>query len=329
MGKVTGEKVRVAMIGAGGMANSVHYPSLASFDDVEIAAICDLDTERLNDTADKYQVEKRYTDYRNMVKEIAPDAVYAIGQPHIMYDIWMWCLGEGLNLYIEKPMGITIHQARALAHTAEKNDCITQVSFQRRSCPMVMKLREECLKRGDIIHAVCTFYKCSISPFLGARDHMMDDSVHAIDTLRWMCDGEAVKVESVAKPVIAPDVNFIMAMLHFDNGSLGILMNSWTSGRRIFRVEMHAPGICAEAEHEGKGYLYTDGDTKGVEYDTREVAGSDKLFVYGGFQAKNREFIDCVKSGESPGSNFSDAVKTMEVAEIILAQALLSGSSLF
>lgn len=329
MGKVTGEKVRVAMIGAGGMANSVHYPSLASFDDVEIAAICDLDTERLNDTADKYQVEKRYTDYRNMVKEIAPDAVYAIGQPHIMYDIWMWCLGEGLNLYIEKPMGITIHQARALAHTAEKNDCITQVSFQRRSCPMVMKLREECLKRGDIIHAVCTFYKCSISPFLGARDHMMDDSVHAIDTLRWMCDGEVVKVDSVAKPVIAPDVNFIMAMLHFDNGSLGILMNSWTSGRRIFRVEMHAPGICAEAEHEGKGYLYTDGDTKGVEYDTREVAGSDKLFVYGGFQAKNREFIDCVKSGESPGSNFSDAVKTMEVAEIILAQALLSGSSLF
>lgn len=86
MGKETGKKVRVAMIGAGGMANSVHYPSLASFDDVEIAAICDLDTERLNDTADKYQVEKRYTDYRNMVKEIAPDAVYAIGQPHIMYD---------------------------------------------------------------------------------------------------------------------------------------------------------------------------------------------------------------------------------------------------
>ena len=101
-------------------------------------------------------------------------------------------------------------------------------------------------------------------------------------------------------------------------------MNSWTSGRRIFCVQMHAPGICVEAEHEGKGYLYADGDTKGIEYDTREVAGSDENFVYGGFQAKNREFIDCVKAGQQPGSNFSDAVKTMEVAEIILAQALLS-----
>lgn len=321
------ERIRVAMVGAGGMANSVHYPSLASFEDVEIAAISDLDPERLNGTADKYQVEKRYADYRQMVEDVAPDAVYVIGQPHLMYDIWVWCLEQGLNLYIEKPMGITIHQARALAHLAEKHGCITQVSFQRRSCPMVVKLHEECLKRGPITHAVCSFYKCNISPYLAARDHMMDDSVHAIDTIRWMCGGEVTKVESFTRAIQVPDINLIMATLYFDNGAVGVLMNSWTSGRRIFRVEMHAPGICAEAEHEGKGYLYADGDTKGTEYDTREIAGSDQNFVFGGFQAKNREFISSVKAGTLPASNFSDAVKTMEVAEIILAQSLLAEKS--
>ncbi|MBT4815665.1 MAG: gfo/Idh/MocA family oxidoreductase, partial [Lentisphaerae bacterium] len=35
------EKVRVALIGAGGMANRVHYPSLATFDDVELVGLCD------------------------------------------------------------------------------------------------------------------------------------------------------------------------------------------------------------------------------------------------------------------------------------------------
>ncbi|MDQ1328889.1 MAG: hypothetical protein QG641_2175 [Candidatus Poribacteria bacterium] len=317
------DKVRVAMIGAGGMANSVHYPSLASFDDVEIAGISDLDENRLNSTADKYNVEKRYSNYRKMIEEIAPDAVYVIGQPHIMYDIWIWCLDQGLNLYIEKPMGLSIHQAKSMALLAEKKGCTTQVSFQRRTCPMVVKLHEECLKRGPIIHAVCRFYKCAIGWNYGARDHMMDDSVHAIDTLRWICGGEVVNVESVIKRVLVPDINFIMAFLNFDNGALGILMNSWSSGRRIFDVEMHAPSICAEAEHEGKGYLYADGDTKGIEFDTKEVAGSDQNFVYGGFQAKNREFIDCVKSKKLPASNFSDALKTMEVAEVILAQNTL------
>lgn len=319
------DRVRVAMVGAGSMANLVHYPSLASFEDVEMVAVCDLDPQRLHSTADRYGIAKRYSSYVKMIEETAPDAVYVIGQPHLMYDIWVWCLQQGLNLYIEKPLGLTLHQARALAYLAEKNGCITQVSFQRRTCPMVVMLRNECLKRGSIVHAVCTFYKCLIEPFLGARDHLMDDGVHAIDTLRWMCGGEVVTVHSLTKRVLVPDINFITALLHFDNGATGLLLNSWTSGRRIFRVEMHAPGICAEAEHEGQGTLYADGDTQGVTYDTREVAGSDQFFVYGGFQAKNREFIDGVKTGQQPGSNFSDAVKTMEVAEKILAQALLEG----
>jgi predicted dehydrogenase len=311
------------MIGAGSMANYVHYPSLASFPDVEIAAICDLDLDRLNQTADKYSVEKRYTDYRKMVEEVAPDAVYAIGPPHIMYDIWVWCLEQGLNLYIEKPMGITLHQAQMLAYLAQKRGCITQVSFQRRTCPMVVMLRDKCLERGPITYAACEFYKCQLSPELTAADHMMNDGVHAIDTLRWICGGEVVEVQSLTKRVLVPDINFISALLRFDNGAVGVLLNTWASGRRIFRVQMHAPGICAEAEIEGKGYLYADGDTKGVEYDTRQVAGSEELRVFAGFQAKNREYIDCLKAGRQPGSNFADAVKTMEVAERILAQALL------
>jgi len=317
--------LRVAVVGAGRMANNVHYPSLASLPDVEVAAICDLDEGRLNSTADKYGVARRYVDYRRMVDEVAPDAIYVIGQPHIMYDVWTWCLTQGLNLYIEKPLGLSLHQAQALAHLAEEHDCITQVSFQRRSTPMVVMLRDECLKRGPIVHAVCRFYKCAIEPFLGARDHMMDDGVHAIDTLRWMCGGEVVGVESTLRRVRVPDVNFILATLHFDTGATGVMLNSWTSGRRIFSVELHAPGICAEAEHEGQGVLYADGDTTGTRYDTREVAGSEELYVYGGFRARHREFLDAVRAGTQPTSCFADAVNTMEVAETILAQGILRG----
>lgn len=327
------QKVRVAMIGAGGMANRVHYPSLASFDDVEIIGICDLDPGRLAATADKYGVEGRYTDYRKMVEKLAPDAVYVVGPPHVMYDIWYWCLANGLNLFVEKPLGITIHQARSLLHLAEENNCITQVGFQRRTCPMVVHLRQECLDRGPIVHAECAFFKSQTANYLHARDHMMDDGVHAIDTLRWMCGGEVVEIQSIARQVNTVDINFFSALLQFDNGATGILVNSWSSGRRIFRVEMHGQGICAEAEHENKGRLYIDGDTQGIEFDTRDMAGSDEFHVFGGFQAKNREFIDAIQAAKSghntprvlPGSHFGDAIKTMEVAEIILAQALIKG----
>jgi virulence factor len=318
------EMVRVAMIGAGRMANRVHYPSLASFDDVEIAAVCDIDAAAREATADRFGIARRYADYRTMIEEVAPQGVYVIGQPHLMYDIWVWCLRAGLPLYIEKPMGLTWHQAQMLAHLAESKGLITQVSHQRRSAPLLVKLREACLARGPIVHAVCEFYKHGPSPMLGARDHMMDDAVHAIDTVRWLCGGEVTGIESHCKRIGTPDINWIGATLHFDTGATGYILTSWCSGRRVFRTELHAPGICAEADVEGKGYLYADGDTGGVAYDAAEVAGSDELYVYGGFRAKNREFIDSLKLGrEVTSSPFRDCLKTMEVAEKILAQALL------
>jgi predicted dehydrogenase len=319
-------RVRVAMIGAGSMANHVHYPSLASFADIEIAAICDLDPVRLRETADRYSVAARYSDYRRMVEEVAPDAVYAIGQPHIMYDVWTWCLRRGLNLFVEKPPGITLHQAQALAHLAAENGCITQVGFQRRTSPLAVRLREECLARGAISYAACRFFKPGPTPYLEARDRMLDDGVHAIDTLRWMCGGTVVVIHPVTRRVGAPDVNLIAALLEFDNGATGMLSCHWASGRRIFAVEMHAPGICAEADLESTGRVYADGDTSGTSYDARVVAGSDAPHVYGGFAAKSREFIDAIRGGPPPSSCFADALDTMRVAHRILAHDTLKGA---
>lgn len=89
MAKVQSAKVRVVVIGAGGMANSVHYPSLASMPDVEMVAVCDLNVERMNKTADRYHIAHRFTNYQEMIKKMKPDAVYAIGQPHLLFDVWV------------------------------------------------------------------------------------------------------------------------------------------------------------------------------------------------------------------------------------------------
>lgn len=320
------DRVRIAMVGAGGMANRVHYPSLASFDDVDLVGICDLNETRLADTADQYGIENRYVDYRKMVDEQTPDGIYVIGQPHLMYDIWMWCLAEGLNLYIEKPMGLTWHQACMLTDLAESKGVITQVSHQRRSSPLLKKMRDACLERGPITHAVCEFYKCDLKPFRIARDHMMDDCTHSIDTVRWMCGGDVMDIESHCKRIGTPDINWIGATLHFDTGATGYVINSWSSGRRVFRVEMHAPQIYVDAEVEKQATLYADGDYDGQTYDCFEVAGGETMWEAFGFRDKNREFIDSLKHGkEVTTSPFRDCLKTMEVAEKILALALLNG----
>ena len=325
------DRFRIAFIGAGSRANQVHYPAFAGLPDVEIAGICDVDPMRLRQTADKYGVaeNRRYGatmfSYRDMIEELRPDAVACIGNPHAMYDLWMWCLERGINLYVEKPLGLSLHQARMLTEMARRRDCVTMCTLQRRTTPCVMRLREECLKRGPITHAMVRFYKCEIKDRFDARDHLYDDTVHAIDALRWACgDVELTKLDSATRRLGVADINFISATLQFENGAIGYLINSWSSGRRVFDIEMHAPGICAEAEHEVGGYLYADGDTKGVYFGAAECAGSDQFHVYTGVEYLARNFVDSCRLHVPTCSPFENALKGIEIAEMILAQATLA-----
>jgi virulence factor len=327
---IENRKVRVCLIGAGNMANNVHYPSLASFDDVEIVGVLETRRDRLDTTCDKFGIAPgaRFhtsldTDYQDILKRLKPDGVYVIGQPEIMYAIWQWCLANGFNLYIEKPMGLTMHQADMMLSLAEANGLITQVSHQRRTAPIMVEMRRRLLERGPITHGVVEFFKYDMTPMLGARDRVMDDGTHAIDTARWICGGEVIKVESECKRIGVPDINWIGATLHFDNGSTCMVTCSWSSGRRVFRTQMHSPGGYADIELEGEARLYLGGDYKGQVFRTQDIAGDDRNFVYGGFREKNREFIDSLKSGvDRCSSPFRDTIKTMRVCHAILALAL-------
>lgn len=318
--------VRVAVIGAGSMANRVHYPSLAAEPGVEIVGICDLDPQRMNTTADRFGIGPRFTDYQKLVEQVAPDAVYVIGQPEFMYHIWCWCLTHGLDLFIEKPLGLTLHQATNLAHLAQTHNRITQVDFQRRAAPLLRHATTTLAGRGPVTHAICTFYKFEPEPMLGARDHMMDDGVHAIDTLRSICGGSVTDLHSVIRRVGTPDINFFSAQLVFDTGATGLLVNSWTSGRRSFSVQLHVPGGCAELDLEGVGHIYTDGDTLGETVTAQQAAGSEEFYEYAGFRQKTTEFISAVRTRIPPPSHFGDALETMRIAETILHRSVMINS---
>jgi predicted dehydrogenase len=192
---------------------------------------------------------------------------------------------------------------------------------------MVTKMRNECLKRGPITHAVCRFYKSVMKDQLVARDHMMDDGFHAIDTLRWMAGSEVVRVESSTSRIGTVDINFIMAQLTFANGCVGHMLTNWSTGKRIFSVEMHAPEIFAEAEHEAKGYIYADGNLAPRVFDVCEEAGSSEGHVSSGVLAAAEDFADCCLNGGQPMACFESSVNTMKVAEVILAQSLLKEGS--
>lgn len=312
-------KVQVGFIGAGRFANEVHYPSLAEFSDVEIAAVCDLDQLRLDSTADTYKVERRYANYRKMLDGESLDAVYVCMPPQHVFDVVADCLKRGLNVFVEKPPGVSAEQTRSFARLAEASGSLTMVGFNRRFMPVLNEVRGIVEERGAITHCQAGYYKHYLvdEPYFdGPATMLVLDGIHAVDTLRWL-GGDVESVQSCVGRWHSGYPNSFHALIRFTNGGSGVLNADWAAGRRIQTVEMHANGISAFANLDESAVIYADDCEQPRVLDVKQAAGSDEFRVYYGFRQENRHFIDCVKSGTPPKTSFAEAVLTMELAQAI------------
>ncbi len=319
------DKVKLALVGAGGMANSVHYPSLAVFDDVEIVGLCDLVPDKLQATAEKFKIEKTYSDYKTMIEETAPDGVYVLMPPHHLFDIAHHVLSNGINLFLEKPPGVTADQTRHLAHTAETNGCVSLVGFNRRYIPLMQQCKNMVLDHGGpVIQAMSSFYKWhAAGPYYnGAIDILSCDAVHAVDTLRYIGGDVAKVVGDVSNQGLHFGTRF-NALVEFEGGGSGILMTNWRVGGRIHQFEMHGEGISAYVNPNTRAEVYVDGADKPKRITAQKAAGgSDENRVYYGFEGENRAFVDAIKTGQQPETCLPDAVKTMELVDRIYHNTL-------
>lgn len=313
------KKVKIGFVGCGAFANMVHYPSLAEMKDVEISGICDIDKDKLEKTASKYNVSKTYTNYKKMFEELNLDGVYIIMPPHHLYDIVIDALNYNLNVFIEKPPGITLFQTENFANLAVKKGCKSMVGFNRRFIPLLKKSKEIVEKNGPIIQVVSTFYKNMYPNFLyynGAIDILTCDAIHSVDVLRWI-SGEVKNVRSIVKSYFSEVANAFNAIMEFESGATGILLTNWTVGKRIHTFEIHSKSISAFVDCDDKALIFRDNKEEPDILSTYEVAGTNERHKLYGYYQEDRYFIDCLKENKEPECNFSDALKTMDLVEKI------------
>ncbi|MBM3214660.1 Gfo/Idh/MocA family oxidoreductase [Candidatus Poribacteria bacterium] len=313
------DRVRAAVVGGGSLANAVHYPSLSEMEDVEIVAIAELNPARLNATADKYGVAGRFTDYRQMIAETEPDAVYILMPPYHLFDITIHALNAGKHVFIEKPPGVTTYQTTAFARLAEQKGVKTMCGFNRRHIPLLKWAKDEVTASGEIVQCVATFYKYHTGGryYDGAIDILTCDAVHAVDTLRWM-GGDVTKVTSLVRRYHADFDNAFNALVEFESGATGVLLTNWMTGARMHAFELHAPGASAYVDGDREARLFVQNGPAQVRT-TQDAAGSASQHRYYGFLDESRHFIDCIREDRLPTSHFGDAVKTMELVDRIYA----------
>ncbi|MBK9013571.1 MAG: Gfo/Idh/MocA family oxidoreductase [Saprospiraceae bacterium] len=123
------DKLNVALIGAGGRANS-HRDALK--DTENLVAFCDVDDARAKATYEMFPKVPHYRDFRKMLdaqdKQI--DAVVITTPDHTHAVAAMASIVRGKHVYVEKPLVHSIWEGRELLKAAQKHKVVTQMGNQ-------------------------------------------------------------------------------------------------------------------------------------------------------------------------------------------------------
>jgi len=124
-------KLRTAHIGVGGMGGG-DLRSVSSHGKVEVAALCDVDSERLKKAHGKHRQAAIFRDYRDLFAKLGDkiDAVVVSTPDHTHAPAAMTALNLGKPVYCQKPLTHEVFEARQLRLVSEKKQLVTQMGIQ-------------------------------------------------------------------------------------------------------------------------------------------------------------------------------------------------------
>ncbi|WP_273567460.1 Gfo/Idh/MocA family protein [Maribacter halichondriae] len=150
----TAKPIRVGLIGTGWYGTSDLF-KLIQVADVNVVALCDVDSKFLNDAAEQVaqrqksgKKPKLYSDYRKMLEKKDLDIVL-IGSPDHWHALQMIdAVKAGAHVYVQKPISVDVMEGEAMVAAARKYNKVVQVGTQRKSTPHLIDAKKQIVDSG-------------------------------------------------------------------------------------------------------------------------------------------------------------------------------------
>ena len=192
------KKVRIGLIGCGGIANGKHLPAYKNNDRAELVAFCDIIVERAEKACREYGAEGAsvYEDYRELLRDERVDAVLVLTHNGAHCQITVDALEAGKHVLVEKPMAITYEEAKRMIEARDRAGKILTVGYQTRFRDDALYLKELCEEGrfGHIYYSEATAIRRRSVPTWGVfideekqgGGPLIDIGTHALDLTLWM-----------------------------------------------------------------------------------------------------------------------------------------------
>lgn len=191
------EKVKIGVIGLGGVAQLVHLPNLSKIQNAELTAVAEINKNRLQTIGDKFNVKQRFNNYQDMIDKSDIEAVIVATPTSTHKEIAIDCLNAGKDVLVEKPLARTFNEAKQIVDAAKKSKRKLMVGMNLRYRPDTMLLRSflNSDEIGDPFYIKCGWIRkqSSSEKWFTKKEEsgggvIIDLGVHILDLALWLMD---------------------------------------------------------------------------------------------------------------------------------------------
>lgn len=349
------EKVKVGIIGCGGIANGKHLPSLTKLPQVELIAFCDLIEERAINTAKKFGIPNAdiYTSYLEMLVDEQLDVIHVCTPNDSHSEISVASLEAGKHVMCEKPMAKTAEEARAMLNAANRTGKKLTIGYNNRfrADSQYLKTVSENGELGDIYFAKAQAIRRRAVPtwgvFLDEKKQgggpLIDIGTHALDLTLWMMNNykpsrvtgsvfhKLGQKENAANewgswdPTKFTVEDSAFGFITMENGATIVLESSWALNS--LQVGEAKTILCGtEGGADMQDGLTINGEKYGRLFENKVDFSANGVAFYEGNKENDadleaRLWIECIQNDTEPVVKPEQALVVTEILEAIYESA--------
>lgn len=297
--------IKFGVIGAGKIG-TFHTRTLAKMKGVTLVGVCDPDLMRAQKLAWEYNATP-YSKMEELVSQI--DAVIIAAPTPLHHEIGMYCLEHGVHTLVEKPIAVTLDQARDLIRTAKQHNLVLQVGHVERFNPAVV----EAVKYIENPRFI-TMNRLGPYPRMKNIGVVLDLMIHDIDLLLTLVNSEVESIDATGLSVFSHYEDIANVRVRFANGALADLTASRASFERARFMHLF----------QQDSYLSVDFMNARVKIYKKEKpvieSMQDLTVLYPPVQkqlpitAEILHFMDCIRTNKTPAPSGEKGSQALELA---------------
>lgn len=302
------DKLNCAVIGLGWFGE-YHIDTLKQFPAVEVAAICTRTKTRLQELAKKYEVQKTYTNYHDLLADSDIDMVSITTHVKDHSQIAIDSIRAGKHVFLEKPMADNTRECDRILKELERTDKAFMVGHVCRFDTQYAMAKEE-IEKGNLGKIVSLYAKRNLSrsiteTHLNKLSALFGDGIHDLDLMLWYTDSKlkSVYAQSInTRPHLKYD-DIGWALFRFEDGTFAVIETIWSLPENvpyIIDAQMEIIGTEGMLNIDNSGKNFTVITKDGVAFPESKYWPKVHNARRGYLKEEFDYFIKCIISGRKP-----------------------------